>query len=359
MTDRRSVAVTGVLAALFACLVGCGDAGASGTQANTKQVADVPRVIGMGSPIPVDSADGPLHEQLPEVHLDGRILPVTRHLDYSRPIRVSGVRTFEVKIPELLGNVFTREHVEDRASSGTHGGYLPGEVNIINPGTKKSIYWYRHEDPKDTFWTINIESVWPGVYARIPVVTELNGKRTNSYDRLSIDEKPIGNVLYWEEHRTNLNQLVGFDLAFEFFDDALLESLPTFSPHGMLLWHPLTDYSDAQLLVAGLRQNLRDPLLHYELVQAKPGTGIVMKDSRPECAMQISLEEESTVVRLSMRCWPQKLDVDLMCIELDPFGTLNEDDDQVLAQIDVYLPKSPFKAEGFELPEFQEAAQSE
>ena len=62
-----------------------------------------------------------------------------------------------------------------------------------------------------------------------------------------------------------------------------------------------------------------------------------------------------------MRCWPDPMPVNLMCIDIHAFGSLNEgeDKDESLARVQVYLPKSPFKAEGFELPEFQEAAQSE
>ena len=88
--------------------------------------------------------------------------------------------------------------------------------------------------------------------------------------------------------------------------------------------------------------------------------GIVKPRAKPECAIQVNLEENSTVVRLSMRCWPQKLDVNLMRIEFNPTTcSPNDDDLKAVPRLDVYLPKSPFKAEGFELPEFQEAAQSE
>jgi len=47
-----------------------------------------------------------------------------------------------------------------------------------------------------------------------------------------------------------------------------------------------------------------------------------------------------------------------MRIEFSSFST-SEPNKQSMPQLDVYLPKIPFKAEGFELPEFQEAAQSE
>ena len=105
-------------------------------------------------------------------------------------------------------------------------------------------------------------------------------------------------------------------LHLEIFDDALLESLPTLSDEcGTIDWHPLTDIVDARSLnvITDFEHGLQ-----YGDVRTEPNSGIVKPGENPECAIQVNLEENSTVVRLSMRCWPQKLDVNLMRIEFSP-----------------------------------------
>jgi hypothetical protein len=343
MTDRRSVAVTGVLAALFACLVGCGDdvSNATANASASKGTQRTQTSVGHG-----DRATLP-----PTVQIDGMSKIPIWPKGGLNVIVVSGERSIHLECPEETGSILP---IVSSGPNDKRGSLVMGE-NTIMPGERKAMRW-KSKAGWDPYY-FEFMSIDPGVIAW----------KGNTYPKRRIDEiekLKVGKVLYWEEHRSPSKQLVGFDLAFEFYDDQLLQSFPLHSQYGMIRWTPQMDLSLDKVhdIEGWVGSGDRPRLIHNEFITSAPGEDIVRPGRRRvECAIQYSLEDDATVVYVSMRCWPDPMPVNLMCIEIDAFGSLNEgeDEEENLATVQVYLPKSPFKAEGFELPEFQEAAQSE
>jgi hypothetical protein len=336
MADRESVALTGVLAALCACLVGCGD-DVSNATANASASKAVERVEAYSS------KEDPL--AAPTLHIDG--MSSIRLWGEWKRVSITGERSLEFDYPEDL--------VEILPSEGS-GWLKPNQPAIIKPGEEKSILWRARTDPSNTKRVDVIESYFPGVYAKNMDVEGINGGGLVATASETKRPKPfVGDVLFWQEHRSQTNQLVGFDLAFKCYDQELLNSLPGHMPSGTIRWTPFR----CEEYDCGYRRSSFGNTTRYSSITEEPSTGIVKPGERPECTIQISEHDESAVVRLSMRCWPDSMPYELMFVEFSPNPSLKVGEQIVKEDIHVYLPKSPFKAEGFELPEFQEAAKSE
>ena len=327
---------------LCACLVGCGD-DVSNATANASASKAVERVEAYSS------KEDPL--AAPTLFIDGE--NAVSPWDVLSFLRISGERTVEFEYPDDLVTLIPIENT-DFLQPGESGS------SVIKPGERKGMLWRRKSDHPSMRRQFIVSSYTPAVYVVDMTAKGLKGGGTVSSLSGTQRENPhIGNVLYWEEHRSQSNQLVGFDLAFECADQELVILLPGFMPSGYVQWKPFAcsvDPSCGELLSYSHKH---PNLTSYCNINEESGAGIVKPDESPECTIKITDHDGTAVVRISMRCWPNPMPYELMFVEFMPSALLEEGEISVNHNIHVYLPKSPFKAEGFELSEFQEAAQSE
>ena len=332
MNSVQIIVCVFIVSVCSACLVGCGDDGDTAAVTFKPQAGKIMNWSQIDSSIAVPT-------DAPVLQIDG-----------GNSMRIDG--TWE-NIYIVGDRSLEFDYLKDRVTlipSNDAEVLAPNLPTLIKAGERKVVLWRAMDDPPELKRLFIVNSLGPGAFVKsMDAEGGVGGGLVMTRAENRAKDPKVGDVLYWKEHRSQTDELVGFDLAFACDDRSLLSVLPGDVPSGRITWTPFhCDRYDC-----GYPRSDVSNTTSYSAVTQKPGGDMSKSGSRPDCAVWTSERDGKAIVYVSMRCRNTPLPYELMFVEFSPTPALDPGELAVIRNIQIRLPKSPVTTPGFRASEFE------